>query len=163
MKTEVMACRGKQVLVRLNDGTKFVEKFVDRTSTTFIFAGRRVARQDIKSMAPYRRMPFTWLEPNGYEVDLDFAAEFSDQCPLRERASFNVQESTRLCAQPLNDKGECPEHGKVRLRPREKLEEDEKAKNQLATPRLRRYARPTTPRGKILPRRNRNFLSKVSV
>jgi hypothetical protein len=161
MKTVKTILQGQRVLVKLSDGTKFVENFVDRTSGTVVFSNRRVAREDIKSMSIYRRPPFTWLELNGYDVDLDFASEFPDQCPLRERASFNVQETTNLCTQPLNANGECPEHGKVRLRPREKLEEE--SKDVSATPRLRRYVRPTNVHGKILNRRRRNFLSKVSV
>lgn len=161
MKTEKTMVRGQQVIVKLNDGTKFTENFVDITSGAIVFSKRRVAREDIKSMSIYRRPPFTWLELNGYTVDLDFAAEFPQQCPLRERASFNVQETTTLCSQPLNAKGECPEHGKVRLHPREKLEDENAEKKEPA--RLMRIRRPTTTSGKILPRRRRYWLSKVSV
>lgn len=154
MKTQIMACRGKQVLVRLNDGTKFVEKFVDRTSTTFIFAGRRVLRADIKSMTPYRQPEYRWLTPGNSDfVDADAIKAFPNQCPIT-----GTDENAAPCGHLLSKDGVCEEHGKVRLSPREKIKDDEP--NQ---PRLYYYRRPTTPRGRILSRRRRNFMNKASI
>jgi hypothetical protein len=108
--------RGKRVLVRLVDGTKFIDRFIDRTRVQLVFATRRIARKDIKSMTIYRALQYTWIESRYGTINLEHAAEFPNQCP-------NVDASSVLCSQPLNGNGECPQHGKIRLRPREKVEE----------------------------------------
>lgn len=126
------------------DGTKFVDRFIDCTRVQLVFDKRRVARKDIKSMSIYRAPAYVWLAPRQGTVNLELAAEFPNQCP-------HVDFTQVLCSQPLNGNGECPEHGKVRMRPREKLEDEDENK---VEPALRSYKKPTQ-RGKIMNRRRR--------
>jgi hypothetical protein len=111
--------RGRRVIVRLKDGTKFIDRFVDNTSVHIVFEGQRIARQAIKSISIYRPPLYTWvLPPRGYySVNSVQVIEFPNQCPLVSHCE-NV-----LCGQPLSANWECPEHGKVRLRPHETLAE----------------------------------------
>jgi hypothetical protein len=104
----------------MRDGTKFIDKYVDCTRAHLVLDNHRVARADVKSMTIYREPSYTWVERNGLKVDMKQAQEFRNQCPL-------VHYNDGLCAQPLSVTGECPEHGKVRLLPREELPKEEKA------------------------------------
>jgi hypothetical protein len=46
--------RGKRVLVRMKDGTKFIDRFHDSTHNQVVLQGCRVLRSAIKSMSIYR-------------------------------------------------------------------------------------------------------------
>jgi len=46
------ACyRGKRVLVKLRDGTTFIDKFFDRTKSHVFFDEHKVKKSDIKSFS----------------------------------------------------------------------------------------------------------------
>ncbi len=131
--------RGKRVLIRLKDGTKFVDRYVDNTRSTIILEGRRLAREDIKSMSIYREPRVTWVTRH-YDDRISevMARTFPNQCPVTD------SRGVMLCGRPLTD-GACAVHGKVKFTAYEKEEEDKQV------PALSRMPPPKRA-GKIMPK-----------
>lgn len=50
------APRGKRIHVTLKDGTKFIDKFIERTPNHVVFENRRVWAGDIKAFKIYKEI-----------------------------------------------------------------------------------------------------------
>lgn len=150
MNQQIMKCphsivaRGKRVLVRLHDGSKFVDRYKDNTRTAIILEKHhRVARADIKSMTIYREPNMKWRLPDRYSswrIDNEMAKLNPGVCPIVDRDG-------RLCTNELDEAGCCAMHGKVRFGPHEKEEDQIGPK-----PIMRKTPPKKTAVGKIRPR-----------
>jgi hypothetical protein len=122
--------KGRKMLVKLIDGTKFVDVFDDQSSRHVIFKERgRIARDQIKKMSPYVEEGFVWITVNNpNEIDTAQTKEFPNLCPLRKWENTDPSYSGRNgfltgfsgghwenCHKLLDAHGVCPEHGKVRF------------------------------------------------
>lgn len=53
-----MHCQpGKRVLVKLHDGTEFIDKFVNNTGRLVIFENHRIRPKDVRSFILYKQQP----------------------------------------------------------------------------------------------------------
>lgn len=110
-------------MVKLLNGTRFVDTFKDNTSRHVVFEEQgRIPRDQIKRMSPYVDPGFVWVTTrHTEEFDAKQAKEFPEICPLRKWDFETRQYHT--CGQGLNAHGECPEHKKVRYTVHEAAQE----------------------------------------
>jgi len=126
-------------LIRLKDGTKFIDVYQDTTRVFYVLSGQRVRREAVKSMSLYREPSVTWLPPARCTIDMKLAREFRDLCPVaHNQGSYDKPGPT--CGKPLDEKGCCEQHGKVRRLPHEK---EEKPEPVVIPRRRRRYRKPS--------------------
>jgi hypothetical protein len=152
MSAHTSTFKGKRVLVKLKDRTKIVDKFIDSTSRYIILdkAGR-VEKETVKAMTIYREPQYRWKKTQHF--DEEQAKAFPNLCPIQTWVHgtgtlHNGQAADYVtCGQPLCPNGHCEEHGKVRFRPREKEEDENKAEPTLRySPPRRRGTSRTRPR-----------------
>lgn len=122
--------KGKRVFIRLKDGTKFDDVFLDRTSRCVVLKERgRVEVELLKTMTIFREKPFRWVKAQ--HLDQAQAQEFPNLCPIQswEPGTGPVHGGTvaeyTTCQNVLTPDGECEDHGKVRFKPYEKPEKKE--------------------------------------
>ncbi len=152
------------MLVKLIDGTKFVDEFVDNSSRHVIFKEQgRIARDKIKKMSPWIEPQYLWAAPSsGRQIDNDQAKAFPNICPMQDwvRGTFveglgGTGAQYTSCRQVLNKDGVCPEHGKVRFTGYEHLHEKEDEKKKV--PSLRKLPPKRLAGGKTMPRRMHRY------
>jgi hypothetical protein len=133
------------MLVKLVDGGKFIDTFVDNTSRQVVFKEQgRIARDRIKKMSPYIDPGWNWITMNrAEEFDSAQAREFPEICPVRV-----WQEGGYVtCQKTLDKDGVCPAHKQVRFSVHHK---HEPPKNE---PTLRKMPPKRTAGGRTRPRR----------
>ena len=160
--------QGRKVTVKLLDGTRFVDTFKDNTSRHVIFDERgRIPRDSIKKIVRFIDRPYRWKMPRDTnQFDAAQAKEFPNLCPYRNWVNTDPSYSGRNgfltgfqgghwenCGHVLDENGNCEEHGKVRLNPHER--EDEEKKKQ--EPSLRYDPPRRRAGGRTRPRRAYNF------
>lgn len=153
--------KGRKMLVKLLDGTKFVDVFDDQTSRHVIFKERgRIARDQIKKMSPYIDPGWNWIKTSSpQDFDSAQAKEFPNLCPLRKWINTDPTYSGRngfitgfqgghweVCQKVLSAEGKCEEHGQVRYSPHHKFDEPDEKPSLRKTPPKRRAGGRTRPR-----------------
>jgi hypothetical protein len=142
--------KGRKVLVKLTDGTKFVDEFVDNTSTRIVLKEHgRIRRDFIKKLSPYVEQGFSWIGVrHPEEFDVKQAREFPQLCPLRK---WRTGDGYYTCQQGLDEHGKCPEHGQVRFNPHEAAKAA-KERLEKEKPTLRKEPPRRTARGRTVAR-----------
>lgn len=133
------------MLVKLIDGTKFVDTFIDNTSKQVVFKEYgRVARDRIKKMSPFIDPGWNWIKTNRpEEFDDAQAKEFPNLCPIKVWTG-GVGYST--CQKTLDSDGTCEQHGAVRFSVHHKHEKPKEEPSLRKTPPKRTAGGRTRPR-----------------
>jgi hypothetical protein len=146
--------KGRRVLVKLVNGTKFVDTFVDNTSRQVIFKEHgRISRDQIKKTIPYVEEGFVWertRDPNG--IDDKQAKDIPSICPMR---NWSSGPGWVTCMKPLDDHGTCTEHGKVRYTVTEAARAA-KERQEKEPPSMRKAPPRRGPGGRTMPRKLHN-------
>lgn len=152
-------------MVKMIDGTKFVDTFVDRTAVQIVLKDHgRVKREFIKKIAPYVDLGFVWVTPHRpEEFDREQAKAFPQLCPLRKWENTDPAYSNNghlssyqnghwvSCQRTLDEHGNCPEHGQVRFNPHQAAKEA-KERQAKEPARLRKEPPRRKPNGKTTAR-----------
>lgn len=103
------------MLVKLNDGTKLVDTFLDNTSRHIVLKEHgRIRRDAIKKMSPYIEEGVVWVTVRSpSDFDSAQAKDFPNLCPLREWI-HSAPAHYETCMKALTADGCCEKHGKVR-------------------------------------------------
>lgn len=118
-------------MVKLVDGTKFVDTYLDKTKRRFVFKEHgRIERDAVKRMAIYIDQGHDWISTrHAEEFDSAQAREFPELCPIRSYVSIDAGYGSYIsisagyvtCQKTLDANGKCSQHGAVRFSPYEAL------------------------------------------